>query len=125
MVDWSRPLTRVLTLKSGEQLRTLHDAAELFTRRFGSVTKSAPLEHAIGLLLRAAKTGARADRKAATDQVALVLRLNAMVQRSPLRTEPGHKAVGLRNPAEGEVVHVRRRCRCSHAERMPRPGGRR
>ena len=30
-VDWSRPLTRVLTLKSGERLRTLHDAAELFS----------------------------------------------------------------------------------------------
>jgi hypothetical protein len=78
MVDWNRPLTRVLTLKSGEQLRTLHDAAELFTHRFGSVTKSAPLEHAIGLLLRAAETGTRADRKAATDQVELVLRLNGM-----------------------------------------------
>jgi hypothetical protein len=39
MVDWNRPLTRVLILKTGERLRTLHDAAELFTRRFGSVTK--------------------------------------------------------------------------------------
>lgn len=29
-------------------------------------------------LLRAAETGTRADREAATDQVALVLRLNAM-----------------------------------------------
>jgi hypothetical protein len=54
-VDWSRPLTRVLILKTGERLRTLHDAADLITRRFGSVTQSAPLEHAIGLLLRAAK----------------------------------------------------------------------
>ncbi len=70
MVDWNQPLSRVLILKSGERLRTLHDAAELITRRFGSVTKSAPLEHAIGLLLRVAKTGTRADRKAATDQVA-------------------------------------------------------
>src|SRR5918995_1828247 len=59
MVDWTRPLTRVLTLKSGVQLRTLHDAAELITRRFGSVTKSASLEHTIGLLLRVAKTGTR------------------------------------------------------------------
>ena len=39
MVDWTRPLTRVLILKTGERLRTLHDGAELFTRRFGSVTK--------------------------------------------------------------------------------------
>ena len=34
MVDWTRPLTRVLILKTGERLRTLHDAAELITRRF-------------------------------------------------------------------------------------------
>jgi hypothetical protein len=43
MVDWNRPLTRTLVLNSGERLGTLHDAAERFTRRFGSVTKSAPL----------------------------------------------------------------------------------
>ena len=60
MVDWTRPLTRVLVLKTGERLCTLHDATELITRRFGSVTKSAPLEHAIGLLLRAAQTEAPA-----------------------------------------------------------------
>jgi hypothetical protein len=34
-VDWSRPLTRTLALKSGEQLRTLHDAANLIGLRFG------------------------------------------------------------------------------------------
>jgi hypothetical protein len=79
MVDWTQPLTRVFILKTVERLRTLHDA-ELITRRFGSVTKSAPLEHAIGLLLRAAETGTRADRKAATDQVALVLRFNMMLR---------------------------------------------
>ena len=78
-LDWDQPLTRVLILKTGERLRTLHDAAELITRRFGSVSKSAPLGHAIRLLLGAAETGTRADRKAATDQVALVLRLNLMV----------------------------------------------
>jgi hypothetical protein len=65
MVDWTRPLTRVLILKTGERLRTLHDAADLITRRFGSVTKSALLEHAIGLLLRARfarKLGRAANR---------------------------------------------------------------
>jgi hypothetical protein len=80
MVDWNQPLSRVLILKTGERLRTLHDAAELITRRFGSVTKSALLEHAIGLLLRAAETGTRADRKTATDQVAHVLRFNMMLR---------------------------------------------
>ncbi len=73
MVDWNRPLTRVLTLKSGEQLRTLHGAASLVSKRFGH---SAAMEHTIARLLRAAETGTRADRKAATEQVATVLRVN-------------------------------------------------
>jgi hypothetical protein len=34
MMDWNRPRTRVLILKTGERLRTLHNAAELITRRF-------------------------------------------------------------------------------------------
>ena len=72
-VDWSRPLTRTLALKSGEQLRTLHDAASLLSKRCGH---SAALEHTIARLLRAAETGTRADRKAATEQVATVLRVN-------------------------------------------------
>jgi hypothetical protein len=72
-VDWSRPLTRTLALKSGEQLRTLHDAASLLSKRFGH---SAAWEHTIARLLRAAETGTRADRKAATEQVATVLRVN-------------------------------------------------
>jgi hypothetical protein len=78
MVDWTRPLTRTITLKSGE--RTLHDAAEVISRRFQSVRGDAPLERAIRLLLRAAETGTRADGKAATDQVALVLRLNGIMR---------------------------------------------
>jgi hypothetical protein len=72
-VDWSRPLTRVLILKTGERLRTLHDAASLVSKCFGY---SAALEHTIARLLRAAETGTRADRKAATEQVATVLRVN-------------------------------------------------
>jgi hypothetical protein len=31
MVDWTQPLSRVLILKTGERLRTLHDAAELIS----------------------------------------------------------------------------------------------
>jgi hypothetical protein len=55
----------VLILMTGERLRTLHDAAELITRRFDFATKSVPLEHAIGLLLRAMlarKLGRAANR---------------------------------------------------------------
>src|SRR5688572_7155591 len=55
--DWNLPLTRPLVLKSGEVLRTLHDVADLFSRRFSTVIESAPLEHALELLLTAAETG--------------------------------------------------------------------
>jgi hypothetical protein len=78
-VDWSRTLSRVLTLKSGEQLRTLNGPASLISKRFGSVTHSAPLEHAIVRLLHAAETGTRQNRKAGTDQVEIVLRVNRMM----------------------------------------------
>ena len=74
-VDWHRPLTHPLALDGGETLRTLRDAAVLIARRFGKAPESEPLERALELLLIAAVTGAEADRKAATDQVALVLKL--------------------------------------------------
>ena len=79
MVDWNQPLTRTLVLKSGQRLTTLHDAADLFTRPFGSIWRDAPLANAIRLLFRAAETGSPENRKAATDQVALVLRLNGLL----------------------------------------------
>jgi hypothetical protein len=78
-VDWTRPLTCTLTLKTGERLTTLHDAADLFTRPFGSIWRDVPLAHVIRHLFRAAETGSPEDCKAATDQVAFVLRLNAMM----------------------------------------------
>ena len=75
---WSWPLARPLILKSGVQLTTLHDAAETLVRQFGNVSHDAPVANAIDLMMRAAETGTRADREAATDQLALVLRLNAL-----------------------------------------------
>ena len=74
-----KSLTRSLTLKSGRRLTSLLDAADLLAERFQTVRRNDPLEHAIRLLLRAAETGTRADRLTATDQIALVLRLNAMM----------------------------------------------
>jgi hypothetical protein len=76
MVDRTRPLTRTLVLNSGVRLKTVHDVAEAFLRRFGNVNQDEAIAHAIELMMRAAETGTRADRKAATDQVALVLRFN-------------------------------------------------
>jgi hypothetical protein len=75
---WNRPLTRVLTVKSGERLATLLEAADILSSRFQGVIRYGPLEHAITLLLRAAETGTRADHEAAMDQVELVLRLDVM-----------------------------------------------
>ena len=76
---WSKPLTRTLALRSGQRLLTLLDAADLLAEWFQNATRDDPLEHAVELLLRAAETGTRADREAATDQVALVMRLNGLV----------------------------------------------
>jgi hypothetical protein len=47
-------------------------------RHFGNVNHDAPIAHAIDLMIRAAKTGTREDRIAATEQIALVLRLNGL-----------------------------------------------
>ena len=82
MIDWDRPLTRSLTLTSGERLATLHDAANLIARLFDT-TLPAPLELAVALLFQAAESGTKADLKAATDQVALALRLNAILLQPP------------------------------------------
>ncbi len=48
-LDWSQPLTRTLVLKSGGELRTLHDVAEAFLRRFGNVRHDHVTAHAIEL----------------------------------------------------------------------------
>jgi hypothetical protein len=55
-----------------------HLRPRCISRSFGYVTQSAPLEHALELLFTAAETGAKADRKAATDQVAVVLKGRAV-----------------------------------------------
>ena len=63
---WSKNLSKRLALKSGEQLVTLRDAGDCLVQIFGTVIKSAPLEYAGELLIRAAETGKRADIKAAS-----------------------------------------------------------
>jgi hypothetical protein len=78
-VGWTLPLTQTLVLKDGTRLAVLWDAAELMTRRFGTITQSAAVEYAVRLLLRVAETGTEEDRKAATDQIVLVLRLDRMM----------------------------------------------
>ena len=56
--NYSRRLTRRLTLSDGTMLVTLRDAADLLTgKRFVGVTKWGALEHAIKLVLEAGEHG--------------------------------------------------------------------
>lgn len=80
LMPWSKPLTRELTLKDGRVLRTLHDARYVFASGvFSGVKHSPPLERAIDLLMKAANSGDDHDVQAATDQVAIALRVHGMV----------------------------------------------
>jgi hypothetical protein len=77
-LDWNRPLTRPLKLKSGVRLVTLHDAAEAFARHFGNTNHDRTVAHAIDRMIRAAETGSQAARKAATKQVEFVLTVHRL-----------------------------------------------
>ena len=76
-VNWSAKLARSLTLKNGDVLVTLEDARRLMLAHLVTEVEDHALSNAMRLLLKAAETGSSADRKAATDQVALVLRWRA------------------------------------------------
>jgi hypothetical protein len=73
--DYSRKLSRQITLTDGGKLRTLKDAANLFTgERFAGVTKWGELDRAIELVIEAAELGGRERIVAATRQIEIVLR---------------------------------------------------
>jgi hypothetical protein len=72
--DWSVKLTRWLPLKNGDTLVTLADARRVVLAHLMIEVDDSALTHAMRLLLAAAETGTLADRKAATDQVVLVLK---------------------------------------------------
>jgi hypothetical protein len=79
-VDYSRRLSRRITLADGTRLVTLKDAADLLTgERFVGVTKWGALEHAIELMLEAGERGGRPRLKAATNQIEIVLRARHML----------------------------------------------
>ena len=75
--EWSARLTRSLTIKDGTKLVTLADAREILIKYFETMAQGASVAHAMERVLIAAETGTFADRKAATDQVAIVLKLRA------------------------------------------------
>jgi hypothetical protein len=75
---WTAQLTRSLTLKSGQKLVTLSDARDCLIEHFETVVESATLARALQSLFKAAETGSFPDRKAATDQIAVVLKSRAV-----------------------------------------------
>jgi hypothetical protein len=76
--DWSAKLTRSLTLKNGDKLVTLEDARRVLLAHMTTEIEDGTLTNALRLLLAAAHTCSFADRKVATDQVAIVLRWRAV-----------------------------------------------
>jgi hypothetical protein len=78
--DYSRKLSRRITLADRTRLETLKDAADLCTsERFASLTVSPALEHAIGLVMKAGQRGGWDRIKTATDQIEFVLRAQRLV----------------------------------------------
>lgn len=73
-MPWTSKLSRDLPLKDGTILTNLTEVRTLFLERFSNITHSYPLAAAGELLMKAAKTGKRADIEAATDQIELALR---------------------------------------------------
>jgi hypothetical protein len=78
-MPWDRPLTRELVLSDGQKLKTLRDAARLFSGRFESVEDAPPVRRALELLMKAGESGAPSDIEAATEQISHVLRVWRMM----------------------------------------------
>ena len=76
--NYDRKLARPITLDDGRRLITLKDAADLLAGRFSTVRAWAALD-CVELLMVAATTGTRADIKAATDQIEVVLRARQLL----------------------------------------------
>jgi hypothetical protein len=75
-----RLLRRRISLADGTELRTTRDAHALIVERFAAGAECRiALDHALVLLRQAAASGKRADIKAATDQLVLVLRQARMM----------------------------------------------
>lgn len=76
---WSDPLARKLTLeRRGKtiELVTLRDAADWIMENFQNVIRDIALEEAAKDLLRAAKSGKKADLERATKQIEVVARFH-------------------------------------------------
>jgi hypothetical protein len=71
---WSLRLTHPLTLEDQTRLATLADARAVVVERLTNRVEDAALSEVLKLLLIAARSGTLSDRKAATDQLEMVLK---------------------------------------------------
>jgi hypothetical protein len=71
---WSLKLARPLTLEDQTQLATLADARAVVVKHLTKRVDDAALTQVLKLLLIAARSGTLSDRKAATDQLEMVLK---------------------------------------------------
>jgi hypothetical protein len=76
---WTAKLSSSIALKDGRELVTLSDARACLIRHFDNVVRSAPLAHAIELLIAATESSKKADREAATVQIQVVLRSRGLL----------------------------------------------
>jgi hypothetical protein len=77
--NWSRKLSRPLSLADGTRILTLADAANVVIARFGTDTRWHELEIAIEMLIAAAKSDKPADAKKATVLLQRVLRAQRLL----------------------------------------------
>src|SRR5688500_10544299 len=82
--DWTAELSSPISLKNGKALATLSDARACLIRTFPNVVRHDAFALAITLLMTAAETGRPKDRRAATEQVALVLLRRGVLADSPV-----------------------------------------
>ena len=71
---WSLWLTHPLTLEDQTRLATLADARAVVVKHLTKRVDDAALTQVLKLLLIAARSGTLSDRKAATDQLEMLLR---------------------------------------------------
>ena len=102
--DYSRKLTRRITLADGTRLVTLKDAADLFTSaRFAGVPTWPALEHAIELVIEAGDRGGRERIRAATDQIEFVLRRRRHKLRASISASAGDRSRAASSQPVNEV----------------------
>jgi hypothetical protein len=73
---WTRTLAYPITLRAGDVISTMAQAAHLMTQRLPKSRQERPVwQHAAELLIEAHTSGKAADIRAATDQLCRALQL--------------------------------------------------